>query len=181
MDRSAEAVLDEYLVLLAQGGSAEAFRRLVERWTPRLRRQATRTLRDVDAATDAVQEAWLAIAVGLRRLDDPASFPAWAYAIITRKCVDEVRRRQRGRALAQAVEAPPVAHRDAEQSLDLSAALAALPIDQRMMVGLFYGQGLSVEEVGKALGVPTGTVKSRLHAIRRVLKTWLEGESHVAT
>lgn len=179
MDRSAETVFDEYLVLVAQGGSSAAFQRLVERWTPRLKRHAARTLRDAEAATDAVQEAWLAIAAGLRRLDDPARFPAWAYAITTRKCVDEVRRRQRSRTVARATDPPTATVGDAEQSLDLSAALAALPIDQRMMVGLFYGQGLSVEEVGKALALPVGTVKSRLHAIRKTLKTLLEGENHV--
>lgn len=75
MDRGAETVLDEYLVLVAQGGSADAFRRLVERWTPRLKRHAARTLGDADAAADAVQEARLAIAAGLRRLEDPARSP----------------------------------------------------------------------------------------------------------
>ncbi|MFZ5669502.1 MAG: RNA polymerase sigma factor [Pseudomonadota bacterium] len=177
MDRNAETVLDEYLVLVAQGGSAVAFRRLAERWTPRLRRHAARLLGDSDAATDAVQDAWLAIARGLRRLEDPSRFAAWAHAITTRRCADEIRRRRRRRAAEAAPDAP--AEADADRALDLSAALAALPLDQRVIVGLFYGQGLTVEEVGAALGVPAGTVKSRLHAIRKHLKFWLEGGNHV--
>ncbi len=186
MNRSTEAVFDEYLVLAAQSGSSDAFGRLAARWTPRLRRHAALVLRDSDAASDAVQEAWIGIARGLRRLDDPTRFPAWAFGITTRKCVDEVRRRQRRRALASSVTheeavAPGGGLRpaDPDQTLDLSDALAALPIDQRLMVGLFYGEGLAVDEVAEALGIPTGTVKSRLHAIRLSLKTLLQGEDHV--
>ncbi|HYE44312.1 MAG TPA: sigma-70 family RNA polymerase sigma factor [Caulobacter sp.] len=177
MDRDTEAVLDEYLVLLAQGGSADAFRRLVERWTPRLRRHAGRVLLDADAATDAVQDAWLAIARGLRRLDDPARFGGWALAIASRRCVDEIRRRQRRRGLARSVALAPAdpPPDDPDRTLDLSAALMRLPPDQRLLVSLFYGEGLSVEEIALAHHVPPGTIKSRLHAIRQTLRTHLEG------
>lgn len=186
MDRKADAVLDEYLVLAAQSGSADAFRRLVARWMPRLLRHATRVLLDADAAHDAVQDAWLAIAKGLRRLDDPSRFPAWALAITTRRCVDEVRRRQRRRAIAADAREDPsfmvatVDGNSPDRTLDLTAAVASLPADQRLLVSLFYGEGLSVEEIARTLTIPAGTVKSRLHAIRLSLKTLLEGEDHVA-
>lgn len=183
MDRNVETVLDEYLVLAAQGGSAEAYRRLVERWTPMLRRHARRVLLDTDAAIDAVQDAWLAIARGLKRLDDPARFGGWAFAITTRRCVDEVRRHQRRRGLTQTVsqEASVVAAGtfiDPETSLDLAAAVNRLPPDQRLLVSLFYGEGLSVEEIAHAHNVPPGTIKSRLFAIRQTLKSHLEGPDH---
>ena len=181
MDRNVETVLDEYLVLAAQGGSADAYRRLVERWTPRLRRHARRVLLDADAAIDAVQDAWLAIARGLKRLDDPTRFGGWAFAITTRRCVDEIRRRQRQRSLTQAVsQETPVAERpgDPDLNLDLAAALVRLPPDQRLLVSLFYGEGLSVEEIAHAHNVPPGTVKSRLFAIRQTLKAHLEGPDH---
>jgi RNA polymerase sigma-70 factor (ECF subfamily) len=185
MDRNTEAVLDEYLVMAAQRGSADAFRRLVQRWSPRLLRHGARVLLDVDAANDAVQDTWLAIARGLRRLDDPSRFPAWAFAITTRKCVDEVRRRQRRRALTRsAVEDPSrtpatSAFDPPDLSLDLAAALASLPVDQRLMFSLFYGEGLSGEAIAHAFNIPPGTVKSRLHAIRLSLRSFLEGENHV--
>lgn len=183
MDRNVEAVLDEYLVLAAQGGSADAFRRLVERWTPMLRRHARRALLDPDAAVDAVQDAWLAIARSLKRLEDPARFGAWAFAITTRRCVDEIRRRQRHRGLTQAVsrEVSPAGVEgwvDPMPGLDLAAALTRLPPDQRLLVSLFYGEGLSVEEIALAHNVPPGTVKSRLFAIRQTLKSHLEGSDH---
>ena len=185
MNRNAETVLDEYLVLAARTGSADAFRRLVIRWTPALRRHAGRVLLDADAATDAVQDAWLAIAKGLRRLDDPSRFPGWAFAITTRKCVDEVRRRQRRRAVTKRVlddvslSSPTAARSDPDQTLDLAEAVAALPADQRLMISLFYGEGLAVEEIATAFSIPVGTVKSRLHAIRQSLKNYLQGEPHV--
>ncbi len=181
MNRNADTVLDEYLVLAARGGSAQAFRQLAERWTPRLRRHARRALLDPDAADDAVQDAWLAIAKGLKRLDDPSRFAGWAFAITTRRCVDEIRRRQRRRALAQVearTAAIPAAADDPDQGLDLAAALTRLPPDQRLLVSLFYGEDLSVEAIAAALHVPPGTIKSRLHAIRQSLKTLMEGPDH---
>lgn len=182
MNRNAGTVLDEYLVLAARSGSADAFRRLVERWTPRLLRHAGRVLLDTDAAADAVQDAWLAIARDLRRLDDPARFAGWALAITTRRCVDEIRRRQRGRVLTEAsVEAAalgPVVADDPDARLDLAAALARLAPDQRLLVSLFYGEDLSVETIADVLNVPPGTIKSRLHAIRQTLKTQMEGSDH---
>ncbi|WGM37715.1 RNA polymerase sigma factor [Caulobacter sp. NIBR1757] len=183
MDRRAEAVLDEYLVIAAQGGSREAFRRLVVLWTPRLRRHAQRVLLDSDAATDAVQDAWLAIARGLRRLRDPARFPGWAYAIASRRCADEIRRRQGRRALVRSVSAlrqveDGLAPGDPDRVLDLTAALAGLAPDQRLLVSLHYGEGLPVEDLAVAFNLPAGTVKSRLHAARRRLKLHLEGEDH---
>ena len=172
-------------MLSAQAGSSDAFRRLVVRWTPRLSRHAARVLLDGDAARDAVQDAWLGIAKGLRRLDDPSRFPAWALAITTRRCVDEVRRRQRRRAVAAGVlddpsfATAPIGPGDPDETLDLAAAVAALPADQRLLVSLFYGEGLSIEEIADSLTIPAGTVKSRLHAIRHSLRTLLKGDDHV--
>ena len=185
MNRKAETVLDEYLVLAAQHGSEDAFRRLVIRWTPGLRRHAGRVLLDADAASDAVQDAWLAIAKGLGRLDDPTRFPGWAFAITTRKCVDEVRRRQRRREVTRrvaddlSVASAVVARDDPDQTLDLVEAVSALPADQRLLASLYYGEDLSIEEIANAFRIPAGTVKSRLHAIRLSLKARLEGEDHV--
>jgi RNA polymerase sigma factor (sigma-70 family) len=186
MDRDTETVLDEYLVMLAQGGSSDAFRRLAQRWTPRLHRHARRVLLDSDAAVDAVQDAWLAIARGLKALQDPGRFPAWAIAITTRRCVDEIRRRQRQRLLAEAATGAREAGGqatavDPDRTIDLAAALDWLAPDQRVLVSLFYGEGLSVEEIAHALHVPPGTVKSRLHAARHSLKTLMEGPDDVAT
>jgi RNA polymerase sigma-70 factor (ECF subfamily) len=183
MARDAGKVLDELLVVTARAGSAAAFSQVVERWTPRLRRHAERLLFDPDQAGDVVQDAWLSIARGLSRLDDPARFPGWAYAIVTRRCIDVLRRRIRERRFSIDIEAearrvPACAGGPAglDDRLDLLAAIRRLPVDQRLMVSLHYGEDLSVDEIAAAHRLPAGTVKSRLHAARSALKLILQGE-----
>lgn len=182
MGRGPEQVLDEYLVVLSQAGSHQALSRLVARWSPRLLRYSARTLTSTDGADDVVQETWRAVLRGLPRLKDPARFPAWIYGIATRKCADVVRARRRGRRLVERIGAQAAinghvvepAH-GAEARLDLAAALGRLPPEQRITVSLHYGEDLAVEDVAAALGIPVGTVKSRLHTARATLRNFLEG------
>jgi RNA polymerase sigma factor (sigma-70 family) len=177
--RGSSEILDEMLVLAAQAGSASAFAQLFERCTPGLVRHAARLLHDEDRARDIAQDCWVAIARGLRRLEDPARFRAWAYGIATRKCVDEIRRLVRGRRFAaeltRTVEAPANGAATAERGLDLAAAIRRLPLDQRLVVSLHYGEGVAIDEIAAAHALPVGTVKSRLFAARNALKSFLEG------
>jgi RNA polymerase sigma-70 factor (ECF subfamily) len=81
--RDPEDIHDEWLVLRCQEGDAAALTELVERWQPRLWRQAMRLTDNSDAAGDVVQQAWVAIIRGLGRLSDAACFRRWAYQIVT--------------------------------------------------------------------------------------------------
>jgi DNA-directed RNA polymerase specialized sigma24 family protein len=161
MQRDRERILDEYLVMSSQAGSKPAFEELARRWTPRLVRYAARALgsRRVSAESvrDVVQETWLGAIRGLRRLDDPARFPAWIYSIATRKCADWVRAAVRRRRFDASLE-----------------RIAGLPDGERSVVYLYYGGDLGVTEVAAVLGVPAGTVKSRLHHARQALRRSLE-------
>jgi RNA polymerase sigma-70 factor (ECF subfamily) len=172
--RGLNQAFDDYLVLMSQAGSREAFARLAARWTPKLSAFAARTLGSTEAARDVVQDTWEAATRGLPRLDDPARFGAWIYAIAGRKCADALRRKYRGARLAQALhdDAPPAANPDT--TLDLAAALARLPPEQRVAVSLFFGEDMSIADIAAATGVPPGTVKSRLFAARRALRAALE-------
>jgi len=179
MRRDPGTVLDEWLVASAKTGSEPAFGQLVARWTPRLLRHACRLLGDTDQAQDAVQDAWAGAARGLRRLEDPARFPAWMFALVSRRCADRVRRSVRDRRLAVQVAdlgGPPAEVSGADQRLDLREAIANLPVEQRLVVSLHYGEGFGVDEIAAAHGLPPGTVKSRLFAARQTLKTFLEGD-----
>ncbi|ANP45890.1 RNA polymerase sigma factor [Candidatus Viadribacter manganicus] len=182
MKRGLENALDEYLVLLAQAGQIEAFGRLAARWTPKLLTFAARSTGTTEAAKDAVQEAWTAALRGIARLDDPARFPAWIYAITARKCADTLRTKYRGQALANELEriAAPEATvaPDFDARLDLAAALKRLPPEQRIAVALLYGEDMSVAEISAITGVPIGTVKSRLSAARQALRTFMEGDDN---
>ena len=81
MSRTHEDIQDELLVLQCQEGDGEAMKLLIARWHPRLGRLAWRLTGERDAAQDIVQEAWLAIVRGLRRVGDPARFRLWAYRV----------------------------------------------------------------------------------------------------
>lgn len=184
VQRGLDHALDEYLVLLARGGSREAFARLAARWTPKLAAFATRSLGAKDAAMDVVQDTWESAVRGLSRLDDPARFPAWIYAIAARKCTDALRSKYRVRRVAAASEAhaalndtPRDAQTEAGDRHDLATGIAALPPEQRIAVALFFGADMSVAEIAAATGAPAGTVKSRLFAARRTLRAHFEGEA----
>lgn len=184
MQRDSERVYDEYLVVAAQGGDRAAWERLVARWQPRLLRHAWRLTGHADRAADLVQDAWVDIWKGLRRLEDVVAFPAWAFRIVTRRChraFGENDRERSGMAeLAEAsAESDEAAGAEAlARDIDLArvrAAMAALPPAQRAALSLFHLEALSVAEIAIALDVPPGTVKTRLMHARRKLRVVLEG------
>ena len=118
----------------------------------------------------------------LPRLDDAAAFPSWAYRIVTRRAADAIRRAQRRRKLNSAVAAETESAIEAPDGIENSAdarilrkEINALPNDQRAAVALFYMQDLSVAEIAAVLGVPAGTIKTRLMHARRKLRAALEG------
>ncbi len=184
MNPDPKQVLTELLVLSAQGGDEHAFRELHALWSADLRRLALSRVERPDAAHEVANDAWLAIARGLGRLDDPACFPRWAFRIVERRGADWVRAQQqsRRRELAAAAEAetlapaapPPPAAEPSDEVLSVRAALAALPADARRLLQLFYDHGRSVAEIAEILAVPAGTVKSRLFHVRETLKQQLE-------
>jgi RNA polymerase sigma-70 factor (ECF subfamily) len=170
---------DELLVLRSQEGDVAAFDELVDRWQERLWRHAWRLLGNEDAAWDALQEAWIGISRGIRRLEDPAAFPAWAYRITSNKCRDRIRRERRRREAVAAYfdqirHAEEEASACEERSADLREALSRLPGRDRAILSLRYQEGFDTAEIAEILRVPEGTVKSRLHYARKRLRKYLE-------
>lgn len=182
--RDPEDIHDEWLVLRCQDGDAAALAELVERWQPRLWRQAMRLTDNTDAANDVVQQAWVAIIRGLGRLSDAACFRRWAYQIVTYKSADWVRERQRERAQTNALAADPVAQpsqehsaRDGDYADDVAVlreALKRISPDRRTALAMFYLEQMSLAEIAHALSLPLGTVKSRIHYAKQELKSILE-------
>lgn len=179
MRRGLEQALDDYLVLLAQGGSREAFARLATRWTPKLLAFAARALGTTEVAKDVVQDTWESAVRGLSRLDDPARFRAWIYAIAARKCADALRGKYRAARIAESAQAmnAEAVNTEGESNarLDVAAAMKRLPPEQRVAVSLFFGEELNVAEIAAITGAPEGTVKSRLFAARKALRDSLGG------
>ncbi len=187
MNPDAKQILTEWLVLAAQGGSESAFRDLHDLWRSDLQRLALVQVERPEAADEVLAEVWVAIARGLSQIDDPACFPRWAFRIVQRRCVDWIRRRglERRRVAAAAneaealapVAAPSAAPEPPDDILRLRAAIARLPPDQRELLHLCYDAGRSVAETAEILGLPCGTVKSRLFSVRETLRQQLERNS----
>ena len=139
-------------------------------------------------ALDATQEALIAIARGIRRFDGRAAFSTWAYRVATNACLDELRRRRRrplpglpddglgdhaefGAATAPGIDALP-------ERLAIDAALAELPEEFRAPVVLRDLCDLDYAEIADVLGIPPGTVRSRIARGRRQLARLLAPGNH---
>ena len=168
MDRAVEKLVDEILVMDCQSGSARAMEMLVSRWQKRLWKYAYNLTDDTEAAWDITQESWLGIIKGIRKLHDPAKFKGWVYRIVTNKVNDWIRKNKMVKKV-ELNEMQNHQHKD-EQNTDVKELLAKLDMKKRAVLNLYYLEQLSIPEIGIALKIPKGTVKSRLHNARNELK-----------
>lgn len=174
--RMAARAADE-LVDRARAGDHDAYTILVGAHFERTLRMA-RALTGNDAdARDVTQDAFLAVWRGLPGLRDTARFEPWLHQVIRNRCRDALRRRRRVREIA--LDGHDVVIDDpGATSLDRTVLLAAfdrLSLDERRVLVLHHLEGQPVAEVGRQLGIPVGTVKSRLFAARRSLRRAMEG------
>lgn len=154
--------------------------RLIEPQIPALRRYAFALTRDHALADDLVQDC-LERAVGrwyLRRSD--GDLRAWLFAILHNLFVSGLRR-ERGRPRHEDLDDAagpnvPGAQEGALVGRDILRALEALPMDQRAVLLLVGVEGLSYEAAGRVLGVPLGTVMSRLSRAREAMRRHMDGE-----
>ncbi|MEM8903178.1 MAG: sigma-70 family RNA polymerase sigma factor, partial [Actinomycetota bacterium] len=134
-------------------------------------------------ALDATQEALLAIVKGLPRYDGRAKFSTWAYRVATNACLDELRRRKRRPVPVEddAADRPePTAALDDQvsQQLEVDDALARLPEEYRAAVVLRDLVGMDYADIASTLGIPPGTVRSRIARGRRALARLLGNPDH---
>lgn len=142
------------------------FVRLAEAELDRAYRLAGLILGDATEAEDAVQDAmyrgWRA-AESLRRIED---FRAWFDRILVNGCRDRLRRRGRVRFVALETGASPAVADPFRAVLDRDEALRSIAVlepDERVVIVLHYWADLTLDDIGRRLGWPLGTVKSRLH------------------
>jgi RNA polymerase sigma-70 factor, ECF subfamily len=151
------------------------FRRLLENEIPRLRRYARALTRDASRADDLVQSA-LVRAVAKQHLWQPGSdLRAWLFTILHNQHVNDVRHGMREGAMipVEDVASALTVEANAGRSLqlrDLDRALARLPDEQRQVILLVGLEGMRYEEVATILGIPIGTVRSRLSRGRETLR-----------
>lgn len=195
MTTAAAGPSDLEVIQRVRNGEAEAFRLLVERYQGRAYRLALRVLRDEEAARDAVQDAFVKAFSALGSFEGRSSFFTWFYRLVMNQCLDAKRRDKSGRHVAfeddggsaleressfeavpevEGVSFAPAATLMRKELLDhIARAVERLPAAARETLLLREVEGLSYAEIASTLGIPKGTVMSRLFYARKQLQVWL--------
>ena len=168
------------LVERAMAGDHDAFSELARASIGRLYATARLILRDDGRAEDATQEALVAAWRDLSALRDPDRFDAWLRRLLVRACYRESRRGRHRWSIEVNVEGHETV--DADLTVDiadrdqLERGFRHLDNDQRMVLVMHYYLGLSLDEAAEALGVPSGTVRSRLSRATRAMRAALDAD-----
>lgn len=157
---------DQLLVRRAQRGDKKAIEALLRDHYDSVRAVCHRIVINSDDADDATQLALIAIVKALPSFDGRSKFSTWVYRIATNAALDELRRIRR-RAIPHdddTFSSLPVADKSAtvDAQLDVSAALAQVPEEFRVVLVLRHIADLEYDEIAVILNVPVGTVRSRL-------------------
>jgi RNA polymerase sigma factor (sigma-70 family) len=187
------ALLDELLVIRCQLGERDAFDALVLRWHAPVWSYVSRVLAGDSSAPDVAQDVWLRVVRGIARLQDPQKFRSWLFGVAHRAVMDHLRRKyasqmEVGVDVSELAAVPdvsavvdPADEADLDRELEhLDDALQQLPVTERDVLVLFYLKELSLADIADVLSVPIGTVKSRLHRARHLLRGRIGIESRTA-
>jgi RNA polymerase sigma-70 factor (ECF subfamily) len=169
------------LVERAQRGDHDAFEVLAGLFVARLDAAARLILRDHELARDAVQEGFFKAWRNLPTLRDPDRFEAWLRSLVSRSCIDVLRRRGRRPMEVELLEidGPPVgdiASVIADRDL-LELALRRLGPEQRAVIVLHYYLGMPLPDVAAALHIPLGTAKSRHHRSLALMRAAIDADA----
>jgi RNA polymerase sigma-70 factor (ECF subfamily) len=165
------------LVERARAGDLDAFAQLVKVSAPRLKGVAYLILRDAHRAEDALQDAMLLAWRDLRALRDPDAWDAWLRRLTVRACYKVAGKERRRSLIEMHVEPDPGAAHTPDASDGVAERewvmqeLGRLDIDRRTVLVLHYYLDLSLPEVADILGIPYGTVTSRLHRGLEAMRT----------
>jgi RNA polymerase sigma-70 factor (ECF subfamily) len=176
---------DHTLAAAAGAGDRRALEILLARHFDRVHAICRRITGHPEDALDATQEALMAISRGISRYDARAAFTTWLYRVATNAALDEVRRRKRRPAPADVEfmdQAPATGPAGSVESavaarIDVDAALATLAPEFRAAVVLRDLCDLDYAEIAETLGVPIGTVRSRIARGRAAVAAFLSGDT----
>lgn len=167
---------DAALVSAARDGDLEAFEALVRAHTPAVYAHAYRIFGEPKSAEDATQEVWLKVFRTLSTFDGRSRFSTWLFRVTRNVCLDLLRAGKRRPVVYDPLDTVP-APDDLADTVALSAsiesAMLALSSEDRDALSAVALFGLSYAEAAETLGVPAGTVKSRVFRARRTLATIL--------
>lgn len=172
--------MDRDLVELAQHGDREAFAILARTHGDRLMAIAQRILRDVGRAEDAVQQALVIAWQELPNLRDPDRFAAWLQRLLVNASYAEARRSRDWSANVRLLPVDGPGGLDESMSIDdrdrIDRGFRRLPPDQRAILVFTHYLALTPTEIAERLGIPVGTVRSRLHYAHRAMRAAIEAD-----
>jgi len=149
---------------------------LFERFTQRVFEAAYFILRDRTMAEDVMQETFLTAMTKLRNPQDPLKIEAWLIRVAMNKARSELRRRNKKIPLLFPVVAN-LTEEDLiteEEKKYVQVTVEALPVKHQLVLFLMYYRNMTTKQIAQALGLPEGTVKSRLRRAYKLMKPWLE-------
>lgn len=188
-------ILDEDTELAREcrQGSREAFNRLVYKYQDRIYSIALRMMQNTEEAKDIAQDVFFSVYKSIKRFRGDSKLATWLYRIAVNACINKLKSKSRkqtqpieetspakmGEAGQEGTTSSEIS--DPHKALErkdlgqkIEGELAKLPPESRIVVLLRDVQGMSYEEIEKILGIPDGTVKSRLHRARLELKKRLK-------
>jgi RNA polymerase sigma factor (sigma-70 family) len=177
-----ETVCQQLLLVRCQRGDREAMEELVAVWEKRLFYYVRRIVDQEADAWDVMQKTWVKVFRRVKTLKDPQSFPCWLYTLTRNTALSHIRQRPGARLASDTLdqcEDLPAENDSATFFEDVEAvhdALDRISSDHREVLTLSFLEDLSVEEIGRVIGVPQGTVKSRIHYAKRALRNVMEKE-----
>ena len=168
-------------VLQAKAGEPEAWDILFRRYQLPLYVYVFELVHDEQASLDLVQETFIAAVRHIGSLRDDGKFGSWLFGIAHQKCIQRWRKQDREEMLRDEIAATPDEFENSpddllvrqEQEAEFMKLLNQLPLPQRSVLLLHFVEDFSLEEIAGITGTPIGTVKSRLHYAKRVLKKLL--------
>ena len=180
-DAEEQARVDALLVVQAQLGKRTALHELVTHWHEPVLRYVRSMLGAFGAAQDVSQEAWVAVLRALPRLEQPERFRPWLFTIVRRAVLNHLRDRYAEPSPAELTDGAAADQLAAVlDRAQVAEGLAAVPLAERDVLTLFYLHDLAVEECADILAVPVGTVKSRLHRARRMVRDRLARKGYTS-
>ncbi|AMV36680.1 RNA polymerase sigma factor [Planctomyces sp. SH-PL62] len=181
MDRDETEVVLELLVVRCQRGERAAFDELIGGWERRLFVFIRKLVSDEEETWQLLQEVWLQVLRGIATVRDPRRFPVWLYQVARNTVMTHHRREYaRARQLDGDVADPGDDADGFDDAEMVHHGLSRLPLPDREVLTLHFLNDLSIAETAEVLGIPPGTVKSRLYRAKRALRDAIgpEGGPH---
>lgn len=173
MNESAAKTADGEVLAAVAAGDRHALRLLYERHAPWIALRLQRRCADPDRVDDAVQDTFVAVWRGAGRWDGSGEVGAWIWGIAIRRLIDSLRRHHARGPLPSAPETEPSAEEAVLASVehgDLAGSLNRLSPELRAVVQATILDDLTTKEAGRLLGIPAGTVKTRMMRARAQLR-----------